>query len=157
MITTRPLITDLDQIETLWHQQTAYHVDLDPFSYVLPNQKTTEFNHQYLFKAITTDVPHILVVKENNHLIGLVIFKQEKTTENDSSIVDYGEIIDLHVDTASRGLGIGTQLIKVVEDYFKLVKVNYIRIQVSTFNTNAITLYEKLGYLTRQSIMYKKI
>lgn len=68
-----------------------------------------------------------------------------------------GDIIELIVSSKVRSKGIGDKLIKKMEEYFKSIHCEYIKVSVFGYNSNAINFYTKKGYHTRMIDMIKKI
>ena len=68
-----------------------------------------------------------------------------------------GEVTELIVSKNTRSKGIGQQLMKKMEEYFKSQKCEYILIEVFAYNDNAINFYQKNGYHSRMHDMIKKI
>ena len=59
---------------------------------------------------------------------------------------DYIYLDDLSVTRECRNMGIGTKLIKKAESYAKDIKIPAILFHVEKTNTDAMRLYERLGY-----------
>ncbi len=68
---------------------------------------------------------------------------------------DVADFWDLVVKKEYRNLGIGTTLIKAVENFAKQKGCVAIKLDVNIENQNAIRLYEKLGYRKISYIMMK--
>ena len=68
-----------------------------------------------------------------------------------------GEIIELIVSKKVRGSGLGQQLMKKMEDYFKSIDCEYLVIDVFAYNENAIKFYSKKGYHPRMYNNIKKL
>ena len=68
-----------------------------------------------------------------------------------------GIITELIVSSKVRSKGIGKDLMKRMEDYFKSVGCQYILVDVFAYNKNAIGFYEKMGYHPRMYTDIKKI
>lgn len=79
--------------------------------------------------------------------IGIVINKKEK----------YGEIENFFVKEEFQGKGIGKELIKFIENYARMNKINFLKLNVRLKNTKAINFYKKRGYEKFALIMGKKI
>ena len=96
----------------------------------------------------------------NNKAVGLIMGTIIKFDEYD--YLDYkcpkeGEITELIISQKIRSKGIGQQLMKKMEDYFKSVGCKYILVDVFAYNKNAINFYNKNGYHTRMYTNIKKI
>lgn len=97
---------------------------------------------------------------ENDKAVGLIMGTIVKFNEYD--YLDYkcpkeGRIIELIVSKNVRSKGIGSILIKKMEEYFKLSECEYILIDVFAYNKNAIEFYEKQGYHSRMLVDIKKL
>lgn len=68
-----------------------------------------------------------------------------------------GEITELVVSKNIRSKGIGRELMKVMEDYFKENNCEYVLVDVFAYNDNAIKFYEKSGYHSRMLVDIKKL
>lgn len=68
-----------------------------------------------------------------------------------------GEVLELFVDEDYRGQGIGTKMLKMMEDYFKEKKCDSIWISVFAPNNSAHALYKKFGFIDRDIGMLKNI
>lgn len=68
-----------------------------------------------------------------------------------------GKITELIISKKARSKGIGQQLMKKIENYFKSINCEYIIIDVFAYNTNGIKFYEQQGYHTRGLIDIKKL
>ena len=60
------------------------------------------------------------------------------------------------VDEKKRGIGIGKKLLDYAEEYARSNNAIYTQLTCSTFRTSAHKLYEKCGYIKRDSILYRK-
>lgn len=97
---------------------------------------------------------------ENNQVIGLImgiIIKYEKYDYLDYKCPKSGEITELIVTNSTRKKGVGKELIKTMENYFKNEGCEYILVDVFAYNKNAINFYSKKGYHPRMYRDIKKI
>ena len=97
---------------------------------------------------------------ENGKAIGLIMGTIPQYDEYD--YLDYkcpkcGKITELIISKKARSKGIGQQLMKKIENYFKSINCEYIIIDVFAYNTNGIKFYEQQGYHTRGLIDIKKL
>ncbi len=65
-----------------------------------------------------------------------------------TTILDEGYITNVAVLPEYRQLGVGTALMKKLDDLARLEKLSFISLEVRTSNQKAISLYEKFGYKT---------
>ena len=68
-----------------------------------------------------------------------------------------GEITELVITNKVRSKGIGRELMKVMEDYFKENDCEYVLVDVFAYNDNAIKFYERSGYHSRMLVDIKKL
>ena len=97
---------------------------------------------------------------ENEKVIGLIMGYIPPYDEYD--YLDYkcpriGEITELIVSKKSRSKSIGQKLMTKLEDYFKSIGCEFIKVDVFAYNKNAINFYNKKGYHNRMHVMIKKI
>ena len=97
---------------------------------------------------------------ENDKVIGLIMGIIKKFNEND--YLDYkcpkeGEITELIVTNKIRSNGIGQELMKRMEEYFKSVGCEYILVDAFAYNKKGIDFYDKQGYHSRMYTKIKKI
>ncbi len=97
------------------------------------------------------------MAKDQANLVGFITFKITESDYFDTKIKKYGEIIEVFVLNTHRQKGIGRMLLGAAEKYFYNKKVRWVKLQVSTFNKNAIGAYEHLGYQNRQTLLFKNM
>ena len=134
-----------------------YIVSIDKEKY---NALTDEYKEQYFLKVIT-EVKEcegkILLYKENNKIIGRVVglINNEEEKTYDFNVPKRGRITELVVSKSARSKGIGTKLLKAMEEHLKSVGCEDILIGVFGYNSKAIKFYEKNGYHIRMLDMTK--
>ena len=129
---------DLDQLHPLYRSKMAL-IDLDE----------VRENDGKCFLAI-----------DDNRVIGLImgiIRKYEKYDYLDYKCPKCGEITELVVSKKIRSSGIGSLLIKKMENYFKSFGCEYSIVDVFAYNDMAINFYNKQGYHPRMFNEIKKI
>jgi len=84
-----------------------------------------------------------LVARVNNEIAGFVIgmIYVERNTL-------HGHILTIDVEQRFQRQGIGTLLLKKIEDTFKQKKTKFLHLEVREDNEAAIGLYTKMGYVT---------
>jgi putative acetyltransferase len=80
----------------------------------------------------------VLIVKENNNLIGCGCFKRYNK--------DTAEIKRMYVDTNYRGQGISKKILGELEDWAKELGYKYTLLETGIKQPEAIGLYKKYGY-----------
>jgi ribosomal protein S18 acetylase RimI-like enzyme len=68
-----------------------------------------------------------------------------------------GRVTELYVDAAFRGQGIGTQLMRHIEEWFRASGCDVVQIEVFVPNRPARRLYEKFGYAHRDIDTMKRL
>lgn len=96
----------------------------------------------------------------NEDVLGLIMGFVRKYDEYD--YLDYkcprsGVVSELVVSKKCRGQGIGEQLMKKMEDYFKSIGCEYVFLEVFAYNKRGINFYNKLGYHPRGITDVKKL
>jgi ribosomal protein S18 acetylase RimI-like enzyme len=97
---------------------------------------------------------------ENNAVIGLIMGKireYDKYDYLDYKIPKQGEITELIVSKKTRSKGVGQQLMKKLEEYFKSLDCEYILVDIFAYNDNALKFYHKQGFHPRMITSIKKI
>lgn len=100
-----------------------------------------------------------LYVEENKAvaLIMGIVTLYEKNDYLDYKCPKRGEITELIVSKKIRAKGIGKLLMEKMESYFRSINCEYIKLNVFSYNLNAIDFYSKKGYHARMIDMIKKI
>ncbi len=97
---------------------------------------------------------------ENNKVLGLIMGIIRNYDEYD--YLDYkcpksGEITELIVTSKTRSKGIGKDLMKTIENYFKANNCEYSFVDVFAYNKLGINFYDKQGYHSRMYSNIKKL
>ena len=108
-------------------------------------------------KSLDNENINLSIAMENNKLVGY-IFAYRKYEKNTSFKNDIIFIDGLFVDEKYRHSGIGTKLIKYIENWSREKYENpYIEITYIKSNINAEKCYKKLGYEPVREILRKKV
>jgi|SRR3990167_9023183 len=153
----KPTLDDIPGLLSLWRGQYDYHHDLDS-TYYVPNSNDLDKKFQlYLTEAVVNNRPHILIATSEDKIVGFVTYEKVEADYFDTSIVEHGDVLELYIDDRYRKYGIGNKLMSKVENFFKGEGLEFMSLQCSTYNKNALDFYSKSGYINRQSLLYKKI
>jgi ribosomal protein S18 acetylase RimI-like enzyme len=100
------------------------------------------------------------IAVEDNKAIGVIMGIVGTYDEYD--YLDYkcpkrGIVTELVVSKKYRSGGVGQQLMKKLEEYFKSIDCEYILIDVFGYNDDALKFYFKQGYHARMLTTIKKI
>lgn len=96
---------------------------------------------------------------ENNDVIGLImgiIPSYDKYDYLDYKCPKRGIITELVVSKNNRSNGVGTKLIRKLEDYFKSKSCEYVLVDVFAYNDIGNNFYNKNGYHNRMYTSIKK-
>ena len=102
----------------------------------------------------------IYVAELEGELVGAVIGTMPEQTEEDRLEhvpSKFGEVLELVVKAEYRDRGVGTVLMKKLEEYFKENDCNIAGVGVLVPNRKAYRLYRKLGYKDRSIYMTKDL
>lgn len=143
-------------------------VELEEYILSIDEDELDQLHQEYRDKMFELDLKEVeenngktfIAIDENNKAIGLIMGIIRKYDEFD--YLDYkcpksGEITELIVSKSGRKSGIGKELMKVMEAYFKTLKCEYIYVDVFAYNKNAYEFYKKDGFHSRMYNMIKKI
>ena len=142
-------------------------VELEEYILSIDEDELDQLHPEYRDKMALIDLEEVnenngkcFLTIEDEKVIGLIMGAVRKYDEYD--YLDYkcpkcGVVTELVVSKNVRGKGIGKKLMQVMEEYFKSIGCEYISIEVSAYNKNAIKFYESEGYHTRGLIDIKKI
>ena len=115
------------QVVTMLQESDAYYASLYP----------NESNHLLDVTALTQDNVYFFTANVQDSIRGfgaLVVFK------------DYAEIKRMFVSPQFRGMGIGQQLLKALENQASNLEIKIIRLETGTRQPEALSLYTATGY-----------
>ena len=149
-----------EQIKDLLVELQNYLIDIDNWhtQIMLP-----EYREKY-FKIDIDKVKNqdgkIYLEVENNTVNGLIMGVVEEKDDIDKLTNDCaktGSVIELIVKNNIRGNGIGKNLLKKLEEYFKNINCKRINIEVFGPNKKGLNFYEKNDYVVRDYVVSKEI
>ena len=133
--------SDFIQVKNLMLQLQQHHINLRPDVYKMNDDFFTEETFSKMLEECS-----VLVAEENSEIIGAVSYS---IMDMKAAIIHPFKslwISDLVVSQNHRGKGIGTLLVEKVKETAKENSVDRIQLNVSSYNTDAVKLYEKLGF-----------
>lgn len=95
---------------------------------------------------------YLAINDETKEVIGFISAEINKSEH--SVIEKTGYISDLYIKEQHRGKELASRLLKDTLDWFKLMSVKHITLNVDINNENAIKLYSKYGF---RKLMYKMV
>ncbi len=142
-------------------------VELEEYIVSIDKDNLDQLHENYREKMALIDLEEVrknngkcFLALEENKVVGLIMGIIRDYEEYD--ILDYkcpnaGVITELVVSKEVRGQGIGKELMKKIEDYFKEQGCEYSFVDVFAYNDRAIHFYDKRGYHNRMHTALKKI
>lgn len=142
-------------------------VELEEYILSIDKDNLDRLHPEYREKMALLDLNEVkkyngkcyLYIKDNK-AVGLIMGTIPPYDEYD--YLDYkcpkrGEITELIVTNKIRSKGIGHELIKKLEEYFKSLDCEYVVVDVFAYNEIGKNFYKKKDYHTRMETMIKKI
>jgi len=142
-------------------------VELEEYIISIDEDNLDQIHSEYKEKMALLDLEEVnnyngkcYLAIENNKAVGLIMGCIPPYDEYD--YLDYkcpkqGEITELIISKNVRNNGIGQQLMKKMEDYFKSINCEYVVVDVFAYNELAINFYRKQGYHARMLMDIKKL
>lgn len=136
-------------------QEHIHSVDPEGFNIVGVNYRELSFVDT--MEDVKKYNGKIMLYVENNEVLGMVIGLINNDTEETYNFraPKRGRISELVVKKDVRSKGIGSMLLKSMEDYLHSVGCESILIGVFAYNNEAVKFYEKNGYHNRMLDMIK--
>lgn len=142
-------------------------VELEEYIIEIDEDKLDRLHPDYQEKMALIDLEKVnenngkcFLAIDNDKAVGLImgtIIKYDEYDYLDYKCPKEGEIIELIVSSKIRNKGIGKELMKRMEEYFKEVGCKYILVDVFAYNKHGIEFYNKQGYHPRMYREIKKI
>ena len=142
-------------------------VELEEYIISIDKDELDQLHPEYREKMAILDLEEVrewngkcYLAIENDKAVGLImgiIPGYEEFDYLDYKCPKRGEITELVVSKNIRSKGIGRELMKVMEDYFKENNCEYVLVDVFAYNEKAINFYEKSGYHSRMLVDIKKL
>ena len=137
-----------DDIKDLLVELKEYiqNIDIEGYNILQKNYR------KLYFEKVLNDVKNykgkIFLYEEDNKIVGLVvgIVNNDEIETYDFMAPKRGRITELVISKNVRSKGIGTVLLKYMEDYLKSIGCKDILIGVFAYNDNAVKFYRKNGY-----------
>ncbi len=119
---------------------------------------TTREEHLRIINEMFTDVEiRIFKAVSEDEIYGFLCLYVPERERKGFVHSKTGVILNMGVNEACRGQGIGTALIKMAEDYLQQNGIGALELGVYMFNENAYKLYKKLGFVTIERQMFKEL
>lgn len=142
-------------------------VELEEYIVSIDKDNLDQLHPEYRDKMVLIDLEEVksengkcFLAVENDKAIGLImgtIPEYDKYDYLDYKCPKRGIITELVISKEIRGKGLGKELIKRMEAYFKENDCEYVLVDVFAYNENAINFYHKEGYHPRMYTDIKKL
>ena len=132
------------------------HTSSDPYvTQIVDNQD--EGILAWFNEAIPSESSKIFLAEEDDMPVGFIFGKITKPFLSASKINEIGLIELCWVDPAYRQQGVASQLVHILEDWFKAQGIEYIDLQYLVGNVSAEKSWEKMGYMPYRISSRKKL
>ena len=144
---------DTAQISELYREQFKEMAKLIP-DFIKEGDQSVEF----IESTISGENSDILVYEDDGKVVGFILL-QAKTRPDFPFIVQgkFCYIMDVLVTENCRGKGFGTELMNSAKEWATERGCIFVNLDVLSNNTDAIRLYEKLGFIPKAQEMYCKL
>jgi diamine N-acetyltransferase len=142
---------DYESLLPIFRQVHEFHVFERPDLY---KENPTPVEQEFFESQLIDVKQHIFVATIGNDIVGVIVTKEEETTEN--SFVKARKILAINslcVAETHRKKGIGKRLSKYVFNFGRSLRVDSIELGVSEKNTSAIEFYRSIGMTTKSRKM----
>ena len=149
-----------EEVKNLLVDLQKYIVGIDKYNLNILSNEYRDKYFDYMLEDCNINQGKCYVAVDDGKVLGFVAGHVERYIDRDK--LDYvcpkkGIIAELIVNKNSRKSGLGTKLIRHMENYFKSIECQYVQIDVFAYNTNAKTFYYKNGYEDRMITVFKKL
>lgn len=157
---TKLSVMDYDQVKDLLVDLQEYVIAIDKYNLNIMSKDYREKYFDYMLQDCTDSEGCVFIAKECDKVVGMVAGMVQQYQERDR--LDYacpkkGIVAELIVDKNCRAKGVGTQLLRYMENYLKSINCEYVQIDVFAYNEHAKKFYYKNGYENRMITVFKKL
>jgi len=151
---------DYDLLLTLSNKLEEYAKSLDPLKRVQNNPGFAELSWKETLENVEKYQGKIWIAQDGDTIAGYVvgvIWNQSEQNKLEIGEHKLGEVIDLYLEESYRRKGLGTQMLEMMEKYFKDNGCDSMWISVFSPNIAAHNAYRKFGFVDREVGMLKNI
>ena len=131
------------------------YIDFDTDTDFDAERSATEHYSDYFYESLLAELPEAFLVAEiSGKHVGYIMCKTEFGFSNFKKLgfVKKGHVVSIAVVEEHRKKGIGNALVEESVNGVKLRKCDEFYLEVRCSNTEAVRLYEKLGFAIRQQL-----
>ena len=151
---------DWDKVNDLLIQLQKHLVSVDYEHVQILNEQYGKKYLNKLLDLLSKNCGKLFVAEKNGQLCGMVAGIIEPKDEDDfltNRCPKRGKVVELVVSEHTRSQGIGTKLLRTIEDYFREQGCEFVCVDVFAPNLGALRFYEGAEYSTRNIEMYKHL
>ena len=149
-----------EQTKDLLVDLQTYIIDIDKYNLNIISKDYRDKYFEYMIEDCKYSQGKVFVALEKCEVLGMIagmVQKYDDRDELDYSCPKKGLICELIVNKNCRSGGVGTKLLKTMENYLKKINCEYSQIDVFAYNENAKKFYYKNGYEDRMITVFKKL
>ena len=137
------------EIKNLLVELQEYIQSIDIEGYNRVTKEYREKNFEMVLDNVSKNKGKILLYEHKGKIVGLIIgiINNEEENTFDFEAPKRGKITDLVVSKNTRNNGIGSILLKTMENYLKSVGCKDILLDVFGYNEKAFSFYEKMDII----------
>ena len=144
---------DLPAVAAIYQQLMGKMARLQPAYYSSEPQDA-----EYFEQAFTDETFDILVADDEGAIVGFAIVCERETPDVRCVVSHrYAYLADIAVDEGRQGCGIGSALINAAKFWTRERGLDYLQLNVLSNNSDAIKVYEHLGFSDGTHIMRCKV
>lgn len=144
---------DILAISELYREQFREMARLIP-DFIKEGDQSTEF----IEKTISDEDSDILVYEDDGKVVGFILLQAKTRPDFDFMLPGkFCYIMDVIVTENHRGKGFGTELMNSAKEWATERGCVFVNLDALSNNTDAIRLYEKLGFIPKAQEMYCKL
>lgn len=142
-------LTGIPEISRLYQELNASMAALSPQDFRAAKQ-----DEGFIRSVIEDERSDFLLAWDGGEVLGFALVQQKTAPPYPAFLPhDYAYLMDIVVDPAYRHKGVGTLLLKAVEDWARARGAEFIELGVLSGNLPAIAAYEKAGYIENRKTM----
>ena len=149
----------IDDVKNLLEELQKYIEELDPYHFNILNDDYREKIYLKDMEEVHNNQGKVYLAKEKEVIVGLImgVIRRPVKEFDYERLNNAGEVIELIVTKNIRSKGVGSLLLKKMEEYFQSQNCKTINIEVFGYNDIGKNFYNKEGYHNRLITVSKKI
>lgn len=149
-----------ESVKDLLIDLQKYIIEIDKFNLNIMSKDYRKKYFEFMLDDCKNNKGEIFVALDDSEVVGFIAGHIQAYDERDR--LDYtcpkkGIVLELIVKKGIRKIGVGSMILKTMEDYFKSVNCEFVQIDVFAYNETAKKFYYKNGYTDRMITVFKKI